>query len=76
MILTKKKEDREKKVRQNLINEKLKEGGPFDFNGQNCADNGDNCSGWDGESKRCECGNRRVDWELSDDETYIYAEAY
>ena len=35
-----------------------KTGGPFDFSGQNCED----CDGWDGESNRCNCGNRRVDW--------------
>lgn len=51
--------------------------GFIDFNGQNCQDLGDNdCAGWDGESRRCECGNRRVSWELSDDKTYAYAEAW
>lgn len=29
------------------------------FNGQNCDGP---CAGWDGESRRCECGNRRVGW--------------
>lgn len=34
-----------------------------DFDGKNCVyiyDN--NCKGWDTESRRCDCGNRRVDW--------------
>lgn len=22
----------------------------------------DNCKGWDGQSRRCQCGNRRIDW--------------
>lgn len=29
-----------------------------DFEGKTCS-----CPGWDGDSLRCECGNRRVDWE-------------
>ncbi len=37
------------------------------FNGQNCEDaryNDDDpeCRGWDGYSRRCDCGNRRVSW--------------
>ena len=51
-----------------------KEEGLVDFYGKNC----DDCGGWDGESKRCDCGNRRVIWEV--DETkegfYAYAQAY
>lgn len=43
----------------------------WSFEGQNC-----DCDGWDGVDSRCACGNRRVDWELSDDKTYIYAVAY
>ena len=35
----------------------------IDFDGQNCSGP---CSGWDGESNRCECGNRRVDWSWDD----------
>ena len=31
------------------------------FNGDNC-DEERNCSGWDGHSYRCDCGNRRVNW--------------
>lgn len=33
------------------------------FDGQNCDGP---CAGWDGFSNRCECGNRRVGWEMSD----------
>lgn len=54
----------------------------IEFEGKNC----DECNGWDGVSRRCQCGNRRVDWEydynelfLLDDEEgvyYIYGEAY
>lgn len=48
-----------------------------DFNGQNCEE----CDGWDGVSRRCDCGNRRVGWNLyeSDDfflGPFIYGEAY
>ena len=63
-----------------LVTEKLEKEGPmFDFDGNNCADSweeGKDCFGWDGESRRCECGNRRVSWVLSDDKTRVYAEAY
>lgn len=39
------------------------------FDGKNCEDIDNNeCSGWDGVSKRCECGNRRVYWEPVEDE--------
>lgn len=33
------------------------------FDGQNC----DDCQGWDGESSRCECGNRRISLEVITD---------
>jgi hypothetical protein len=54
----------------------------IDFDGQNCADSWDegaNCMGWDGESHRCDCGNRRVYWETSrnsEGKFYAYAMAY
>lgn len=36
------------------------------FDGQNCNDWLDpdeaDCLGWDGHSRRCDCGNRRVSW--------------
>lgn len=41
-------------------------GGVEDFDGKNCEDVGEEgtfCSGWDGVSRRCDCGNRRVEWE-------------
>jgi hypothetical protein len=51
-------------------------GGYIDFCGQNCDGP---CEGWDMESRRCDCGNRRVSW-CSDRhsflEPYVYAEAY
>lgn len=40
------------------------------FSGQNC----DDCAGWDGLSRRCNCGNRRVSWTI--DHNFPYAEAY
>lgn len=45
----------------------------FDFDGKNC----DDCSGWDGESHRCNCGNRRVCWVSYGhfDNMTIYGEA-
>lgn len=56
-----------------LIEEKLKTDFYFDFSGQNCEGP---CIGWDGRDRRCECGNRRVTWVLSDDGNSIYAEAW
>ena len=44
-----------------------KENGPINFDGMNCNDYKEDhevdCDGWDGVSRRCECGNRRVYWE-------------
>jgi hypothetical protein len=31
-----------------------------EFDGMNC----DSCLGWDGHSRRCDCGNRRVVWDI------------
>ena len=40
----------------------------------------EDCLGWDGSSRRCQCGNRRVSWVTGDshrfDEPYVCAEAY
>lgn len=52
-----------------------------EFDGQNCNDwdDGTFCSGWDGVSKRCDCGNRRVFLATAQTETgkwYAYASAY
>ena len=49
------------------------------FNGQNCDDakyNEDDpdCMGWDGYSRRCTCGNRRVSWVFDGD--FAYGEAH
>lgn len=76
--------DQEKmEIYHRLVEEKMASGESFfDFEGNNCHDvagwNEDvpECSGWDGDSRRCECGNRRVSWTLSDDCTYVYGEAY
>ena len=38
-------------------------------------DNCEDCEGWDGTSARCDCGNRRVYWSLSDDKASVYAMA-
>lgn len=41
-----------------------------DFSGHNChyfLPESEECRGWDGSDKRCECGNRRVDWEIVKD---------
>lgn len=73
----------EDEIYKELVEKKLKESdGPFEFEGWNC-DNLDSdwnggvpCTGWDGRDRRCNCGNRRVSWVLSDDNTYVYAEAY
>ena len=46
----------------------------YSFNGQNC----DDCSGWDGISRRCDCGNRRVGWDHHGnfENMRIYGEAW
>lgn len=36
------------------------------FFGKNCGE----CRGWDGESNRCECGNRRVEWVEGDSHSF------
>lgn len=50
----------------------------IDFNG---SDSCENCAGWDGTSRRCQCGNRRVGWASGDNadfflNPYIYGEAW
>lgn len=47
----------------------------IEFDGWNCHDFGD-CAGWDGKSRRCECGNRRVYWEMNEDATHVWAVAW
>jgi hypothetical protein len=52
-----------------------------EFEGMNCNDIGQDefCTGWDGESRRCDCGNRRVQWlgvEVGEGKWLAYAEAY
>ena len=53
------------------------EAGVDEFNGnENCDDE---CFGWDGESRRCCCGNRRVDWvteQNNDGRWQAYGEAW
>jgi hypothetical protein len=46
----------------------------FDFSGQNCDPDEGECPGWDGVSRRCVCGNRRVEWIC--DHGSWYGEAY
>lgn len=56
----------------------------YDFGGWNCNDyidsEEDECSGWDGVSHRCNCGNRRVEWvadNTKDKDTFeVYGFAY
>jgi hypothetical protein len=59
----------------------LNNGDTIDFDGSTCDEfNEDaNCLGWDGNSRRCDCGNNRVCWQyasLSPTEWYFYAERY
>jgi hypothetical protein len=52
----------------------------IDFDGQTCDNfqgkDESNCKGWNGLDRRCECGNQRVGWVLSDCKSYIYPEPY
>ena len=61
----------------------IKNGPVAEFDGMNCndyiKDDAIECSGWDGESRRCECGNRRVYWATAKQDNgkfYAFAEAY
>jgi len=42
--------------------------GPISFDGMNCNDYKEDheaeCGGWWGDDTRCECGNRRVYWDI------------
>lgn len=59
------------------IARKKASGGPFEFSGQNCDGP---CEGWDGEERRCQCGNRRVSWTTGYGHSFktpsVEAEAY
>ena len=60
---------------EELVEEAKKKDTLYSFNGdQNCEE----CCGWDGNNRRCSCGNRRVEWCYDGDFTdmYIYGEAY
>jgi hypothetical protein len=59
------------------------ENGPIIFDGMNCNDYKEDheveCDGWDGDDRRCECGNRRVSWDIEktvDGKFYAVARAY
>ncbi len=45
------------------------------FSGQTCEEP---CRGWDGESSRCDCGNRRVSWMIDGtfEEPHVWGEAW
>jgi uncharacterized protein (DUF2147 family) len=58
-------------------------GGVDTFDGMNCNDYLEEgqveCCGWDGFDRRCDCGNRRVSWDIektSDGKFYAVARAY
>jgi hypothetical protein len=42
------------------VKEKVASDEMFSFSGDDYCEN---CSGWDGQDRRCSCGNRRVNWE-------------
>ncbi len=56
----------------------IDQGGVDTFDGQNCDDFDQVCLGWDGESRRCSCGNRRVTWNVFEmnGKWYFNAEAW
>jgi hypothetical protein len=59
--------------------EYAEENGLIEFDGMNCNDYGSQCFGWDGTDRRCECGNRRVSWDIEknlDGSFYAVARAY
>jgi hypothetical protein len=48
--------------------------GSVEFEGQNCGEVDEDtvCDGWDGEDRRCDCGNRRVYWATYGDDQMGY----
>ena len=65
---------------QQLVAEKLasRPDRDFQFNGDDWCHDGEGDCSWDGESRRCNCGNRRVYWESrgEGDDMTIYAQAW
>jgi hypothetical protein len=62
-------------IEEAIKRENLDSNNFMQFSGDDkCSD----CSGWDGKSQRCDCGNRRVSWETDGDfeNIIIYAAAY
>lgn len=51
--------------------------GSIPFDGWNCNEYRDEdeieCTGWDGESRRCDCDNRRVYWYISKNADGLYS---
>jgi hypothetical protein len=70
----------EAEARQDFQDCLERNGGLVDFDGKNCNELDRDCGGWDGESRRCDCGNRRVyllvQQSKSDNLWRWYAEAY
>ncbi len=62
---------------EETLAKKKEESGFVSFSGDDFCEN---CSGWDGKSHRCECGNRRVSWVMPDwhrfDRPAVSAEAH
>lgn len=61
---------------ERLIKEAIERGGYVNFTGdQDCESE---CRGWDGQSHRCDCCNRRVSWTYSGGigDMYVYGEAH
>ena len=63
---------------EKLIQEKISEEDEFYFNGDEYCNDGDGDCTWDGVSRRCDCGNRRVSWDYDGDfrNMRIYGEAH
>lgn len=62
---------------EECITESKSHGDMISFDGDEYCEE---CAGWDGESRRCECGNRRVYWEAGWDVTfknmYVFPSVY
>lgn len=59
------------------------ENSPISFDGMNCNEYKEEseieCDGWDGHDRRCNCGNRRVTWDIEKNPAgnfYATARAY
>lgn len=71
------KEQEKKELIKKLITIIMEENGNYYLTNYRNRDNCDfDCKGWDGFSRRCECGNRRISWRITPDQDDLYYKAW